>query len=73
MAKFDGGQGVISVLYTVEEPDDYLNEDEYIELGDEIDRVLDKARTLIDREDFDVYDHVTQELKKLDWHLHIQA
>ncbi len=57
IGRFNGGQGDIWVSYTVEEPDDYLSEDEMWGLTDEVMKNINECAKLVDEDDFDVYDY----------------
>lgn len=57
IGKFNGGQGEIWITYKVEEPDDYLSEDEMWDLTEEVSKNINECEKLLDKDDFDVYDY----------------
>lgn len=66
IAKFDGGQGEMWIWYRVEEPEEWLGEDDWNDLTETVDEYIYESMKLVDKEDFDVYENLQNKLRLLD-------
>lgn len=58
-------EGGLYIIYSADDKSEWLDEDEYIQLSDDVNDLVCEARSLVDTEDFDIYEWLDKHLEEL--------